>query len=475
MKLFKKLFFLFATFLIYFKSYSQLFPKEPYQTDSLYSKLKVRVIKEHNNMFLTGYNIDVLKITSLDENGHPLKSKMLVKAGNRSPVSKIGDYIYEGKRCKRFNEIKDGILKSYVLYTYDEISGKLIKSVEFDSNSEKTEEITYSYNPISSQTDRFRKGKLIERSIKTYDKDFFLQEVKNTSYKDGSESSSNLVTSKYKIKKDGKQITEIRTEDKFVTNDELIFDENKLLLENSILKGKMSFKYEYLFEKDVKSKFLFKKFINEEGKPTDSINAYSTFFYYTSNAAFNDGYIVCKDKAGKTISEIEYLDMDYLIKDGKFKIFHLNGKIKKEAKYNDDKLDGELKMFYEDGTLKRVENYEFGKFISGKCFDNSGKEIEFKPYEIRPEYIGTIKIGEEIKNKFVYPVDQKLLKREESRMLVSFTIDKEGKMTDIKVLEGKSEKMNQELIRVLQTLPQWKPGYIDGELSTFKFQQYFSL
>lgn len=53
--------------------------------------------------------------------------------------------------------------------------------------------------------------------------------------------------------------------------------------------------------------------------------------------------------------------------------------------YKNGKLNGKRIWYYRNGSVRRDDLYESNKFISGKCFDSSGKKLEyFKEADIQP-------------------------------------------------------------------------------------------
>jgi TonB family protein len=51
----------------------------------------------------------------------------------------------------------------------------------------------------------------------------------------------------------------------------------------------------------------------------------------------------------------------------------------------------------------------------------------------------------------------------QGRVTLQFTIGKDGKVGDVKVLRGVSEDVDAEAVRVVESSPKWKPGRIDGK------------
>ena len=86
----------------------------------------------------------------------------------------------------------------------------------------------------------------------------------------------------------------------------------------------------------------------------------------------------------------------------------------------------------------------------------------FKVVEVDPEFPG----GEEALYKYLaenikYPVMAKNNKVE-GRVYITFVIEKDGNVSDAKVLRSDNEELNAEALRVINAMPKWKPGMQQG-------------
>ena len=65
----------------------------------------------------------------------------------------------------------------------------------------------------------------------------------------------------------------------------------------------------------------------------------------------------------------------------------------------------------------------------------------------------------------------------EGRVIVQFQINKDGSVSDINLLEGVCESIDNEVIRVVSESPDWTPGYVDGKPVnvTYAFPVLFQL
>ena len=84
--------------------------------------------------------------------------------------------------------------------------------------------------------------------------------------------------------------------------------------------------------------------------------------------------------------------------------------------------------------------------------------------EVMPEYPGGMSalfgfIAENVK----YPEEAKNA-NQTGRVLCAFTITKKGKVTDVRVAQSSKYKcLDDEAVRVIKMLPDWKPGTVKGK------------
>lgn len=65
----------------------------------------------------------------------------------------------------------------------------------------------------------------------------------------------------------------------------------------------------------------------------------------------------------------------------------------------------------------------------------------------------------------------------QGRVVCTFVVEKDGSISDIKVLRGVSPSLDKEALRVISSMPDWNPGIKDGKLVRVKFTLpiYFKL
>lgn len=83
--------------------------------------------------------------------------------------------------------------------------------------------------------------------------------------------------------------------------------------------------------------------------------------------------------------------------------------------------------------------------------------------DVMPEFPGgTNAMFDFIRKNVKYPESAKE-KGIEGRVYVNFVIDKDGSISDIKVLRGLCKEIDEEAVRVVKAMPKWNPGMQDGE------------
>jgi len=122
----------------------------------------------------------------------------------------------------------------------------------------------------------------------------------------------------------------------------------------------------------------------------------------------------------------------------------------------------------EDETIVEIKKTEAGTTMTqkGKSACNgeeySDEEI-FVVVENMPEFPGGTKaLMEFISNNVKYPV---IAQKNgiTGRVFVGFVIDKDGSITNVKVLKPVDPALEKEAIRVIKAMPKWKPGTQKGK------------
>ncbi len=191
----------------------------------------------------------------------------------------------------------------------------------------------------------------------------------------------------------------------------------------------------------------------------DKAHGVWTFYFYDNGTESEYGTFEMGERTGKWIT------LDSL------------GGMTREQFYKAGKLHGECKIYNTDGQLAMTQQFEEGKKISeqrllddpdvyGSIYD----ALDIQPYlkdceNENPEQRQACterKYLEAIYKNIKYPA----LAREEGIMgnvLIRFMLEKDGSISDITVLRGVCEVIEQECRRVMKYMPKWMPGMKNGK------------
>jgi TonB family protein len=187
---------------------------------------------------------------------------------------------------------------------------------------------------------------------------------------------------------------------------------------------------------------------------------------------------------GKPYLELNYIDYSYtpssrieagcLIKTcndslGNAMVINGNGYFKG---YNDDftyiEEEGNIKEGRRDGQWKGenkalqitfTENYDNEKLLNGRAIDKDGKIFTYtKSRYTIPEFKGGLEVfGNYLARSIRYP-QQAREKRIQGRVIITFIVEKNGSLSDFRILRSVEPSLDAEALRVLKISPQWIPG-----------------
>lgn len=166
---------------------------------------------------------------------------------------------------------------------------------------------------------------------------------------------------------------------------------------------------------------------------------------------------------GNIYSETIYGDFVSKVKDGAHKVYFESGTPKVIAHYKMGVLHGELETYFSNGQLRRKDRYEDGNLLEGKCYTSTGADTTWFVYEVQAEYPGGLNaLYSYIAKKVNYPK----LAREgniQGKVYVKFIVDQQGNITQAKVIKSAHPLLDEEALRVINTMPSWSPATLDGE------------
>ncbi len=137
---------------------------------------------------------------------------------------------------------------------------------------------------------------------------------------------------------------------------------------------------------------------------------------------------------------------------------------KADELYGEKAKNGVIEVKLKDGSEPEYlkASGESGKIIEIKAKDVDSDEVFFKVEEMPQFPGGDDALRTYISDNVKYP-DDAVAEKIEGRVFVSFVVDKNGDVTDVKVLRGVHPRLDEESLRVVREMPKWTPGTLKGK------------
>ncbi|MES2829483.1 MAG: energy transducer TonB [Bacteroidota bacterium] len=156
-----------------------------------------------------------------------------------------------------------------------------------------------------------------------------------------------------------------------------------------------------------------------------------------------------------------FLVKDYY-KDGSL---HMTGAFKT---LSPEVKDGEFTWYYLNGNKKTTSTYVADKSTKTTEWNDDGTEATLVSLDTQPAYPGGMnKFYEYIGENFEYP--RRLKPRPKGVIILSFYIEKDGTITEVKVDRSVNPLLDAEAVRLLKEMEKWKPGIKDGKAVRVKY------
>ena len=114
-------------------------------------------------------------------------------------------------------------------------------------------------------------------------------------------------------------------------------------------------------------------------------------------------------------------------------------------------------MSLEDDANLGVEIMDYVEEVKEEVVEEEA--IPFQLVEEKPSFNGgdANEFSKWVNSKLVYP---EIAKEDgvQGRVSLQFTVEKDGSVTNVKVLRGVDSSLDKEAVRVVQSSPKWKPG-----------------
>ena len=146
-------------------------------------------------------------------------------------------------------------------------------------------------------------------------------------------------------------------------------------------------------------------------------------------------------------------------------VFLLKGKVTK----NRTNSQGEFQLEGQQGdTIKVALNHVYRTENIILTADTEDLTIELKRM-VPPEYPGGPSECMKFLSKNIRYPKTAWKNKVQGRVIVQFWVETDGSISDVKVVKGVSWDLNDEAIRVVKSMPNFKPGTVGGEPARIQF------
>ncbi len=142
--------------------------------------------------------------------------------------------------------------------------------------------------------------------------------------------------------------------------------------------------------------------------------------------------------------------------EGLHKHWYETGELFYQLPYKNGKKHGELLAYWKNGGKRRRDTFKRDQLKEGKVWNEKGEETPYFEHHIPASFPG----GREelyafLKKNINIPQEQK--QGVSVRVVLRFTINPEGDLSEIQIVEGAPHRYNAESVRVLSKMPRWTP------------------
>jgi len=123
---------------------------------------------------------------------------------------------------------------------------------------------------------------------------------------------------------------------------------------------------------------------------------------------------------------------------------------------------------YSNGILSYSENFSQGSFLNGISY-NQGNIYRYEVLSESAMYPGGIeKLYKFLNSNIKYP---KIARRRgiSGKVFVQFVVNIDGSLSDVKIIKGVHESLDEESLRLVHSMPNWVPGKLRGRVVKSKF------
>jgi len=209
-------------------------------------------------------------------------------------------------------------------------------------------------------------------------------------------------------------------------------------------------------------------YFNDQWKKCDKeLSSYYRKYYKTESKDYN---VHDYNNSGQLQMAGTFKKRNWKKKTGLFTWYYENGQKKSECEYIDDKITGKWISWHTNGNIKCETEFKNGEPISlTKEFDEDGNFLieyagDIKLLDNYSDYESSITDYKKFLRENIHYPEQALQLKQQGRVYINFFIDANGKVYDSKILNGVTDEIDNEAMRVIKLYKWPKPRYKGEEI-----------
>jgi antitoxin component YwqK of YwqJK toxin-antitoxin module len=156
---------------------------------------------------------------------------------------------------------------------------------------------------------------------------------------------------------------------------------------------------------------------------------------------------------------LSYKDKELSVLEGEAKYFYENGNPDSQGTYKNNKRNGTWAFYFPTGQLSGKVFFKNGRVATSEYLEQYGHMMD-KEEDIFPTFIG----GKEALISYIRRTFKPLQSSADGKekikgtMKVGFVVTETGKVTNVHIVSGINEEVNEKAIKLISSMPDWRPG-----------------
>jgi len=182
--------------------------------------------------------------------------------------------------------------------------------------------------------------------------------------------------------------------------------------------------------------------------------------YADDSLHIRQGPFVFYDEKGQLYHSLNYSAGK---KEGKDTYYFENGSIRAEGPNRSNRHQGEWRGYYSTGKLAALALFDSGRQVYAKFFNEDGAiNTKIDSFFRQPAYPEGLSAFSRFVNQHIRYPDMARKFGITGRVIVEFTVSKEGTVTNARVTRSVERSLDEEALRVIRSMPAWEPGIMGG-------------